>query len=73
MNFEGESAYSARPWEGKSAVKTMTLMQMNLNCMKETLPRDGHPSVPEVVSNGGQTLTTISRISSDGVRRLQRR
>lgn len=59
IDFEGESSYSARPWVGTSALDATTLMQVNVNFMKEHLPRNAHPSVFELVSNGGQALTTI--------------
>jgi aminobenzoyl-glutamate utilization protein B len=59
VDFDGVAVYGGRPWEGVSALDATTLMQNNVNVMKEHLPRDKHPSVNELVTRGGQAPTTL--------------
>jgi aminobenzoyl-glutamate utilization protein B len=58
-DFYGKSAYSARPWTGINALDAVTLMNVVMQFMREHLPREDRATLTEMVTRGGEHLTSI--------------
>ncbi len=58
FRFHGLQVYGGTPWDGKSALDAITLMNVLANYMKEHLMRPPH-SLNEIISVGGQCLTNL--------------
>lgn len=57
FRFQGLQVYGGTPWEGKSAIDAVILMNVMANYMKEHLRPP--QSLNEIISIGGQCLTNI--------------
>jgi aminobenzoyl-glutamate utilization protein B len=62
FQFQGLQVYGSTPWEGKSALDAVILMNVMVNYMKEHFMRPPQ-SVNELISVGGQCLTNIPEFS----------
>ena len=59
FDFFGNPAYGGRPWVGVSALDAATLMNVNVNFMREHLPAYEVITVNEIVTVGGQCPTSL--------------
>ena len=58
--FRGTSVYGARPWDGRSALDGVTLMDIAVQYMREhILPPDAFFTINSIVSDGGQAPTNV--------------
>ncbi len=59
FDFFGIPAYGGRPWVGVSALDATTLMNVNVNFMREHLPAYESITVNEIMTAGGQCPTSL--------------
>jgi aminobenzoyl-glutamate utilization protein B len=58
--FRGTSVYGARPWDGRSALDGVTLMDIAVQYMREhILPPEAFFTINSIVSDGGQAPTNV--------------
>ena len=59
FEFFGTPTYGGRPWVGVSALDAATLMNVNVNFMREHLPPYEFITINEIVTVGGQCPTSL--------------
>lgn len=59
FEFYGTPTYGGRPWIGISALDASTIMNVNVNFMREHLPPYENITINEIITAGGQCPTSI--------------
>ncbi|GMA30500.1 hypothetical protein [Litorihabitans aurantiacus] len=59
LTFAGRTAYSARPWDGASALDALVLTDVLLRYLRDTIPAALRASVSRVVTDGGLHPTSV--------------